>query len=153
MKYLRQRSNPKITASRYALGPLVAVSLLMGSRAEARVTRIVVDSRGIVADGMSFGATGPYEKLRGTVFFEVDPRDPRNAVVFDLDKAPRNAHGFVEFSADMMIIKPVDVTQGNGGLFFEVNNRGSVLTLRLMNDALFDANQNNPTTARDFGNG
>src|SRR5262249_32238063 len=48
-----------------------------------------IEERGVVADGMSFGDTGPYEKLRGTVHFEVDARDARNAAVFDLDKAPR----------------------------------------------------------------
>jgi Alpha/beta hydrolase domain len=143
----------RITALRYALGLLVALSLLMGSRAEARVTRVVIASRDVVADGMSFGASGPYEKLRGRVFFEVDPQDPRNAVVFDLDKASRNANGLVEFSADMMILKPVDVTLGNHELFFEVHNRGNKLSLILMNDTPPGANNNNPTTARDLGNG
>lgn len=135
---------------------LLAVSLLVvifPFLAEARVTRIVITSRQVVADAMSFGETGPYEKLRGTVYFEVDPDDPRNAVVFDLDKAPSNGRGMVEFSADMMIIKPVDMTKGNGRLFFEVNNRGNIIALRMMNDARFDANQNNPTSAGDFGNG
>src|SRR5262249_50245062 len=83
----------------------------------------------------------------------VDPKDARNAVVFDLDKAPKNDQGMVEFSADMMIIKPVDLAKGNGELFFEVNNRGNVASLFLMNNVPRDANQNNPTDARDFGNG
>lgn len=48
------------------------------SFAEARVTRGQITTREIVAGGMSFGDTGPYEKLRGTVYFEVDPLDPRN---------------------------------------------------------------------------
>jgi Alpha/beta hydrolase domain len=117
--------------------------------AEARVTRVEITSRVVVADGISFGDAGSYEKLRGTVFFEVDPSDPRNAVVFDLDKASRNAGGKVEFSADWMIIKPVDLTRGNGGLFFEVNNRGGLLSLDLNNAP----RGNNPTTVSDFGNG
>lgn len=133
---------------------IVVLSLsFLSSRAEARVTRIQVTSRELVADGMSFGDTGPYEKLRGTVFFEVDPNDPRNAQVFDLDKAPRNSRGMVEFSAEMFILKPVDLTKGNNELFFEVNNRGSKLSLILMNDTPPGANNNNPTTALDLGNG
>src|SRR5713226_2410005 len=110
-----------------------AVSLL-GSVAEARVTRIEITSREVVADGMSFGHTGPYEKLRGTVYFEVEPDDPHNSVVFDLDKAPRNKDGRVEFSADFFILKPVDMKKGNGGLFFEAENAGNKNSLRLMND-------------------
>src|SRR5262249_51132947 len=94
----------------------------LNTAAQARVTRIEITTREVVADGMSFGDTGPYEKLRGTVFFEVDPNDPRDAVVFDLDKAPRNQRGLVECSADFFILKPVDLEKGNGGLFFEPPN-------------------------------
>jgi hypothetical protein len=131
-----------------SLAVVVAALSVLASPADARVTRIQTTSRVVVADGASFGDSGPYEKLRGTVFFEADPSDPRNAVVFDLDKAPRNASGKVEFSADWLIIKPVDLTRGNGGLFFEVNNRGRLLSLDLNN-----ARANDPTTLRDFGNG
>ena len=42
----------------------------------------------------------------------VDPEDPRNKVVADLDKAPRNAAGLVELSADLSILKPKDATRG-----------------------------------------
>src|SRR5262249_23628615 len=147
MKKITTKASFSVFAQ-YAAGLLVAVSLL-GSLAEARVTRIEVTTREIVADGMSFGDTGPYEKLRGTVFFEVDPDDRRNAVVFDLDKAPQNEEGLVEFSADFYILKPVDLKKGNGGLFFEVNNRGSKI-LFILNDARVS---NDPTTAQDFGNG
>src|SRR3989475_2607987 len=99
----------------YAAAVFLALNLV-SNLAEARVTRMVVTSREVVANGMSFGSTGPYEKLRGTVFFEVDPAEPHNAVVFDLDKAPRNDHGVVEFSADFFILKPVDLGRGNHGL-------------------------------------
>ena len=133
----------------YAAALILGLSLV-SSLAEAHVTRMVVTSREVVANGMSFGDTGPYEKLRGTVFFEVDPGDPHNAVVFDLDKAPRNSRGKVEFSADFFILKPVDLERGNHGLLFEPSNRGSIFVLTRMNDA---RQLNNPTTAQDFGNG
>jgi hypothetical protein len=132
-----------------AFTALVAGLSFLADLAEARVTRIQITSRVVVADGISFGDSGAYEKLRGTVFFEVDPLDNRNAVVFDLDKAARNALGRVEFSADWVIIKPVNLSSGNRGLFFEVNNRGRPLSLDL-NDA---PRVNNPTTLGDFGNG
>lgn len=66
---------------------------------------------------------GPhYEKITGRVYFAVDPRNPHNAVIVDLDKAPRNAAGEVEFSADLFIVRPKE--SRNGTLFFEVSNRG-----------------------------
>jgi hypothetical protein len=102
---------------------------------------------------LAFGASGPYEKLRGTVYFAVDPADARNAVVFDLDKAPRNSQGLVEFSADFYILKPVDMAKSNRHLFFEVNNRGNKIALQLLDDTPPGANNNNPTTATDLGNG
>jgi Alpha/beta hydrolase domain len=135
-----------------ALALVIALGFLV-SPSEARVVRLEITSRESFADGMPFGHSGPYEKLRGTAFFEVDPRDHRNAVVFDLDKAPRNSRGMVEFSADMFILKPVDMKRGNRGLFFEVNNRGNKITLAQLNDTPPTANGNNPTTTADVGNG
>lgn len=133
---------------------IVVLSLsFLSSAAQARVTRIVITTREVVADGMPFGDTGPYEKLRGTVFFEVDPDDPRNAMVFDLDKAPRNDRGMVEFSADMFILTPVELAKGNHKLFFEVNNRGNKNSWRMMQDTPAIANRNNPNDPIDFGNG
>jgi hypothetical protein len=49
---------------------------------------------------MSFGPVGQYEKLAGRAYGEVDPGDPRNAVVTDIGLAPRNAGGKVEYSMD-----------------------------------------------------
>src|SRR5260370_30488970 len=136
----------------YAAALILGLSLV-SSMAQAHVTRMVVTSREVVASGMSFGDTGPYEKLRGMVFFEVDPDDPRNAAVFDLDKAPRNSRGKVEFSADFFILKPVDLERGNHGLLFEPSNRGNIFVLTRMNDVPALNNNNNPTTAQYLGNG
>ena len=132
---------------------LIAVVCLLSAGVEARVTKIVIASQQTLAGGAAFGANGPYEKLSGTVYFEVDPENPHNAAVFDLDKAKRNAEGKVEFSADMVILRPVDRSKGNRGLFFEVNNRGNKIALIMLNDTLPAANNNNPSTALDLGNG
>ena len=133
----------------YAAAVFLALNLV-SNLAEARVTQVVITSREVVANGMSFGSTGPYEKLRGTVFFEVDPGDHHNTAVFDIDKAPRNSRGKVEFAADFFILKPVGLEKGNHGLIFEPSNRGNIFVLTLMNDARA---LNNPTTAQDFGDG
>ena len=79
------------------------------------------------AEGATFGETGAYERLTGTAYFEVDPNDPLNAVIVDLDLSPRNARGRVEFSTPFMILKPVEMQRSNRKIFYAVNNRGNNL--------------------------
>lgn len=136
-----------------ALGTAIAAPVLHVPETDARVTRIEITRREPFAGGMAFGATGAYEKLVGTAYMEVDPADPRNAVIQDLDKAPRNASGRVEFSTDVYLLKPVDMASGNGKIFFEVNNRGNKIALPLMHDTPPGTNNNDPSTATDAGNG
>src|SRR5689334_14030446 len=88
-----------------AIGCLLAG--VFGNPCEARVVRFVVEQTRSFADGMSFGNTGPYQRLDGTAYMEVDPHDALNSVIVNLDKAPRNARGLVEFSAPFFILKPV----------------------------------------------
>jgi hypothetical protein len=126
---------------------------LLCNDAQARLARLQIDHREVVAEGRSFGDAGPYERLTGTAYFEVDPKDSHNAVVFDLDHAPVNARGMVEFSADMAILKPVALAKGSRTLFFEVNNRGRKISFGRMHDTALDANMNAPSAPRDFGNG
>ncbi|RUA20848.1 MAG: hypothetical protein DSY79_09255, partial [Chloroflexi bacterium] len=99
------------------------------------VTSIEIKERGPYAEGMTFGDTGAYEQLDGTVYFAVDPADPANSLITDLELAPRNAAGLVEFSADFRMLKPLDTEKGNHKLFFDVVNRGNVLSLRRINSA------------------
>jgi hypothetical protein len=129
-----------------------AVLTALSAPAEARVTRIeITKTQSPTFDGTSFGTTGQYEKLIGRVFGEVDPKDPRNAVITDLKLAPVNAHGMVEYSGNIMIIRPIDRAKGNHKLLFEINNRGHILGLASLNDAA--KNSNDPGTAADAGNG
>ena len=113
---------------------------------EARVVRIEIERVESPAfEGRSFGDVGPYEKLVGRVFGEVDPEAPENAVITDVELAPRNARGRVEYAADLLILRPVDASKGNGRVFYELNNRGRLLSLGQLNDAR--SGGNDPTTA------
>jgi hypothetical protein len=76
-----------------------------------------------VAKRADIGGSG-YEKIVGTIHFAVNPRDPRNSVIVDLDKARTNAQGRVEFSADLFILRPSDTARSNGVALIEVSNRG-----------------------------
>jgi hypothetical protein len=102
-------------------------------------------------DGRSFGSVGQYEKLVGRAYGQVDPKDPRNSVITDLDLAPTNVNGMVEYSTDVYILRPVDPTEGNHRLLFEINNRGNNLSFGQLNDATTGGND--PTSADDAGNG
>src|SRR5919106_1355556 len=108
------------------LAALVLLSAWPAS-SDARVVRFVVEQRRPIAEGASFGAAGPYERLDGTVYIEVDPRDPLNKVIVNLDKAPRGPNGLVGFSAPFFILKPTEMSRGNRKIFYGVNNRGNKL--------------------------
>ena len=110
-----------------ALGGLLAA--LPAPPADARVVRIEVERTAPYAGGKDFGDVGAFERLDGTVHLEVDPDDPLNAVIVNLDRAPRNERGLVEFSAPFFIIKPVDMARGNGKVLYGINNRGNAIEL------------------------
>jgi hypothetical protein len=74
---------------------------------------------------VSFGDTGSYQRLVGKVSFAIDPEEKELPFVADLDLAPRNAEGLVEFAADLDIIAPADSSKGNGAILFEFSNRGN----------------------------
>jgi hypothetical protein len=77
----------------------------------------------------SFGTVGAYEKLTGTIGGEVDPKDPKNALIQDLALAQVNANGMVEYSADFVMLKPKDMSKANGVLRYDAPNRGNILTM------------------------
>ncbi len=109
------------------------MSAILVSLAQARVVRVEITSRGDIQEGKPFGNAGAYEKIIGRVYFAVDPSNLHNRQIVDLDKAPRNAHGEVEFSADLYLLKPKDMAKGNQAVLFEVSNRGGRGILSLVN--------------------
>ena len=114
------------------------------------ITRIAVGRRELFAGGHEFPITGPYEKLVGKVYGEVDPRHRPNKIIVNLDKAPRNRGGRVEYWSDFCILKPLDMARGNGKMFFDAPNRGSKRIVAFLNDA---PQNNDPTAIGDAGNG
>jgi hypothetical protein len=120
----------------------------------AEVTRIEVESRGDILGGKAFGSAGVYERLIGKLYFAVDPQNSANQIIADIDKAPRNAAGKVEFSSDFFMLKPKDLTRGNGAVLYEVSNRGNKGMLQFFNFAAGGfGTSNDPKEAVDFGDG
>lgn len=107
--------------------------LLVIHPTRAELVALDVYQREPFAGGQAFGDVGPYELLRGVARFALDPTDERNRVIVDLDLAPRNAAGKVEFAADVQILAPKDRAKGNGALLYDVNNRGNKLALGFFN--------------------
>jgi hypothetical protein len=130
---------------------MIVVGLLaLTEAASAEVERMEITSRSVFADGMEYGAVGAYEKIRGKLFYAVDPDDAANAAIVDLDLAPRGADGKVRFQGDFILLKPVDLARGNGRLLYDVNNRGNLYMLRHINGG---NRTNDPSSAEDGGNG
>jgi hypothetical protein len=106
---------------------IVALTSALPSPANAKVKRIVIDpSKGEspAYGGRSFGSVGQYEKLVGRAYGELDPNDPRNAIITDIQLAHRNSRGMVEYVATFTLLKPVDMKKASNVLLYEVVNRG-----------------------------
>jgi len=86
--------------------------------------RLEIENKGPFAGGVSFGDTGPYERLYGKAHFAIDPEEKGLPDIVDLDLAARNGQGQIEFAATLDIIKPVDLDKGNKRIFYEFSNRG-----------------------------
>jgi len=124
---------------------------LLPALAEARITRIEITRvESPTFEGRTFGDVGQYEKLVGVAHGEVDPYHPLNAIITDIELAPRNGRGLVEYAIDVYILKPKDMSRGNRMIFYEAPNRGTKRAIELFNRApeSFD-----PTTAAHAGDG
>jgi hypothetical protein len=124
------------------------LALCLAGLSPAALLRIEVSERSDVLGGKSFGSAGPYERLIGKAYFAVDPSNPANKIISDIDKAPRNEKGLVEFSADLYVLKPRDPAHGNGAALFEVSNRGTKGMLSMYDRA---AGALDPRTEEQFG--
>src|ERR1700730_9536646 len=106
-----------------------------------------------VFDGMSFGSAGPYEKIVGRAFDEVDPAHALNAEIVNLANAPTNVSGRVEYWVYFCLLKPADIRKSNRCILYDAPNRGDKLTLVDFNDAPKGLGSNDLASAVDAGNG
>jgi len=104
-----------MSAARILTALLLVVCL--GSTARAHVVRLEITK---------VEPAGPaHEKISGKAYGELDPADPRNAVITDIDLAPRNDRGQVEYVATFTLVKPKDMSMASGVLIYTVVNRGN----------------------------
>ena len=108
----------------------------VASPSGAHITQLqVVRLESPTFGGMTFGSVGAYEKITARAFGEVDPKLPGNALITDLQFAPVNVRGMVEYSMDVVIVKPIDPSKGSGKIFYDVVNRGNNLSWATFNQA------------------
>jgi hypothetical protein len=118
----------------------------------AEVVRFDISERAPAFAGRSFGDVGPYERITAKATIALDPADDRNAIIADITQATRNADGKVEAIADVVILRPVDPSHGNGTLLLDVVNRGRKLAPQLFDDSP-QPGANNAQAADDAGIG
>lgn len=109
---------------------LVLLALIStAEQVEARVMRIVIEQKSSPAyNGKTYGPIGQYEILTGKAYGELDPKDPHNTIITDIQFAPRNARGMVEYVATFTLVKPIDLAKANGVLLYAVPNRSNRIT-------------------------
>ena len=110
---------------------LLAAAMLCAATAQAQTIRLEITSRepmNNVAPGQA-GAAGPFELIRGKVHGELDPADPHNAIITDIDLAQKNANGKVEYMATFLLVKPIDMSKSSHLMWHDVPNRGGRLDI------------------------
>src|SRR5215470_16203313 len=104
LRHMRSSSSGLMNRLYSLVLPWAAIALTSGPLM-ARVIRVDIASRSMVLNSKSWGKSGAYEKLIGRVYFAVDPKNPHNRQIVDIDNAPRNKQGEVEFSSDVYILR------------------------------------------------
>ena len=157
----RSRRRSIAVAAAIAIGPVALLAVTATSVGASPTTSAGPSSPAVVFElgeedsptfeGRTFGSVGTYEYLIGKVHGQLDPGDPQNEDIVNLDRAPRNEDGMVEYTVDTTILKPVDMSKSNGRLIYDVINRGSqrILSHRVNGGASGNA----PRTADGAGTG
>lgn len=104
---------------------LLLVMCLIAGQLQAAITKIEITKTESYKNGVSFGEAGPYERVYGRAYGEVDPLSPFNEIIQDIKLAPRNAHGHVEYVSDIILLRPVNMAKSNGILYLSLPNRGN----------------------------
>lgn len=116
---------PKLIRYLSKIPNVIAIGLaLTAIPACAHMSHFIIDSqKPLEAKGGPRGDI-PYEVIHGHFQGQLAPSDTHNTIITDLDLAPRNAAGLVEYSSNFTIIKPVDMSQSTGVLYDMIPNRG-----------------------------
>src|SRR5262245_55012190 len=116
-----------------------AVMLALAPPAMARVVSVQMNPPTVAFGGFSWPGVGQYVKITGVAYAEVDPADPKNALIVDINLAEaqagpntpgKTASGKVAYLLNFYILKPADLAavdsskNGKGKVMYEPPNRG-----------------------------
>ena len=124
--YPRSRPMPAWVRPRSVTLAVAAVLLASAPQVDARITKIEYTTT-TAFGGYSFAGVGPYLKIVGIATGEIDPADPHNAVITDINlagSAYKTASGKVKYQHNFYILRPVDPSKGNHKVMYEPPNRG-----------------------------
>lgn len=113
----------------------------------AQLERFEIVQRAPAFGGKVFDQAGAYERIVAIAHLRIDPRDPANARIADLDKAPVSG-GWVHYKTNVVIVRPLAAASASRVLLVDLPNRGGKLLLQMLNDANGGIDQ-----ASDAGNG
>ena len=92
----------------------------------ARIVRVYVIKTEPYMESKIFGSTGTFLRITGQIYGEVDPANYPDSIIQDIQLAPKNRYGNVEYISDFVILRPADMTKSNGLLFLSLPNRGNM---------------------------
>ena len=121
----------------YWLAGLALIAGLCGSNGDATAKLVKFEIVRIepAFEGRVFGSVGTYDRIIARATVALSPTDPHNTIIVDLDRAPRNAQGLVEATAEVEILRPTNAANGNRRLLYDVVNRGAQRAISYFNDA------------------
>ena len=126
---------PLIVRSCRTVATVLATASLwaMSASVQARIDRFEILKTEPAFEGRRFDGTGEFERIIARAHGSLDPSDRANALIQDIDLAPRNAQGRVEYVTDVEIVRPREAAKSNGVLLFNITNRGNKGALALFN--------------------
>ena len=119
---------------------MVIAMLLMSTPSEARVVSVQLSAPTTAFGGYSWPGVGTYDKITGVAYAEVNPNDPRNAIIVDIANSQvqpgagqpgKTPTGKVAYLLNFYILKPHDLSKvdptlnGYGKAMYEPPNRGN----------------------------
>ena len=132
----------------FPLLALASCAAAPGARsAAARLDRLEIVSRTPAFGGVVFDGAGAYEKIVAIAHMRINPADPANRLIADLDQAAVEG-GWVRYKTNVIIMRPRKASAASKVLVVDVPNRGGRLLPVMFNDGAASLD-----TAAAAGNG
>ena len=81
-----------------------------------------------------YAGRADYELVSGRAVVTFDPNLRGNRQIVDIAHAERDSEGFVEATANLVVIRPREAARSNGNLLFEVSNRSGEYVSMMFNE-------------------